>query len=462
MRSRATRGSGSARRAVSRPPGHRGRGQRRCPCRPDLDPDGALRIVLGVSRCLIPASALVGGLQLALLNPVIALLLSALFGADPGQVGLVLAIMNASGFLAALVIPAWADRRRDYAGPMILCAALTLATVLSLAATTSLTVAGIVLVVLAGPAGVWSGMLFALQRSEGSSPEQVVRTRAVFSVAWVAGPPLATGVMTGFGDRAVLLLIAADALGSLGLSVAIRTSVRRAAARTEPAEGEGATGRAGGTGPGHGPAGRGSADDGRADEGVAAARRPGRRLELVVVVLAITALQAGNAGSVTAMPLLVTEHLHLATVWAGVALGVCAALEAPALLLLGRLTRTIRPTTLLAAGALLAALYYALVPLLASPLALVALQIPNALGIAALTGVGLAWMQEAIDRPGLASGVYLNSRRAGAILTGPLLALAALGASGYGLTFWAFALLAAVAALAIRLVGGREEAPSAR
>ncbi|MFE5774863.1 MFS transporter [Brachybacterium sp. NPDC056505] len=408
-------------------------------------------------RYLIPASALVGGLQLALLNPVIALLLSALFGADPGQVGLVLAIMNASGFLAALVIPAWADRRRDYAGPMILCAALTLATVLSLAATTSLTVAGIVLVVLAGPAGVWSGMLFALQRSEGSSSEQVVRTRAVFSVAWVAGPPLATGVMTGFGDRAVLLLIAAVALGSLALSVAIRRSVLRAAARTDPAEGEDARGRADGTG-----TGRAHGRAGDADDGAAAPRRPARRLELVVVVLAITALQAGNAGSVTAMPLLVTEHLRLATVWAGVALGVCAALEAPALLLLGRLTRTIRPTTLLAAGALLAALYYALVPLMASPAALVALQIPNALGIAALTGVGLAWMQEAIDRPGLASGVYLNSRRAGAILTGPLLALAALGASGYGLTFWAFALLAALAALAIRLVGGREEAPSAR
>lgn len=408
-------------------------------------------------RYLIPASALVGGLQLALLNPVIALLLSALFGADPGQVGLVLAIMNASGFLAALVIPAWADRRRDYAGPMILCAALTLATVLSLAATTSLTVAGIVLVVLAGPAGVWSGMLFALQRSEGSSSEQVVRTRAVFSVAWVAGPPLATGVMTGFDDRAVLLLIAAVALGSLALSVAIRRSVRRAAARPDPAGGEDARGRADGTESGHAHGRPGDADD-----GAAAARRPARRLELVVVVLAITALQAGNAGSVTAMPLLVTEHLRLATVWAGVALGVCAALEAPALLLLGRLTRTIRPTTLLAAGALLAALYYALVPLMASPAALVALQIPNALGIAALTGVGLAWMQEAIDRPGLASGVYLNSRRAGAILTGPLLALAALGASGYGLTFWAFALLAALAALAIRLVGGREEAPSAR
>lgn len=408
-------------------------------------------------RYLIPASALVGGLQLALLNPVIALLLSALFGADPGQVGLVLAIMNGSGFLAALVIPAWADRRRDYAGPMILCAALTLATVLSLAATTSLTVAGIVLVVLAGPAGVWSGMLFALQRSEGSSSEQVVRTRAVFSVAWVAGPPLATGVMTGFGDRAVLLLIAAVALGSLALSVAIRRSVRRAAARTDPAEGEDARGRADGTG-----TGRAHGRDGDADDGAAAPRRPAHRLELVVVVLAITALQAGNAGSVTAMPLLVTERLRLATVWAGVALGVCAALEAPALLLLGRLTRTIRPTTLLAAGALLAALYYALVPLVVSPAALVALQIPNALGIAALTGVGLAWMQEAIDRPGLASGVYLNSRRAGAILTGPLLALAALGASGYGLTFWAFALLAALAALAIRLVGGREEAPSAR
>ncbi|WP_165831811.1 MFS transporter [Brachybacterium endophyticum] len=397
-----------------------------------------------MTRFLVPASALVGGLQLALLNPVIALLLASLFDAGPGEVGLVLAIMNASGFLAAILIPAWADRHGDYTRPMILCAALTLATVLALAVVSSLTLAGIVLVVLAGPAGVWSGMLFAQQRASGADSEQVVRTRAVFSVAWVAGPPLATGVMTGFGDRAVLLLIAAVAAGSIALSILLDRAVASARKRRSEAGDAGS--------PDDPDAGPGSGPDTTGDAALPEQRRTGR-LELVVVTAAITALQAGNAGSVTAMPLLVTDHLALAPVWAGAALGTCAALEAPALLLMGRLTRSLRPTALLAAGAVLGAVYYAVVPLLASPVALVGLQILNALSIAALSGIALAWMQEAIAGPGLASGIYLNSRRVGAIVSGPLLGLAALGTLGYAITFWAFALLAALAGLAIALVG---------
>lgn len=184
-----------------------------------------------VRRFLLPSAALVGGLQLALLNPVIALLLTALYGASAAETGLILAIMNASGFVAAIVIPAWADRRREYLMPMFLCGALTLATAVLLAVTTSLAVAGIVLVVLAGPAGTWSGLLFAHQRASGGTSEEVIRIRAVFSVAWVAGPPLATGVMTGFGDRMVLVLIAAVAAASLIINLALSASIDR---RTHP------------------------------------------------------------------------------------------------------------------------------------------------------------------------------------------------------------------------------------
>jgi SET family sugar efflux transporter-like MFS transporter len=393
-------------------------------------------------RVLIPTAALVGGLQLALLNPVIALLLSALYGATPGQVGLVLAIMNASGFVAAIVLPAWADRRREYLVPMFVCGVLTLATAVLLAVVTSLTAAAVVLVVLAGPAGVWSGLLFAHQRHRGDSSEQVIRTRAMFSVAWVAGPPLATGAMTGFGDHSVLLLIAVVAAASLGLNLLLQRQQR--ADRTRGKERSAA-----------------DAEDAGGPDGGSGAGTPSgsvlsvSKVELVAVVVAITGLQAANAGAVTTTPLLVTDRLELPTVWAGIALGLCAALEIPALLGVGRLTRYLNSTTLLVAGAFIGVLYYGLVPLASSPVLLLALQIPNALTIATLSGVGLTWFQEAIDLPGAASGIYLNARRVGSILIGPVLATAALSPLGYAIPFWVFAALSLAAALLIGGIGLR-------
>ena len=68
--------------------------------------------------------------------------------------GWVLAICNASGFIASLLLPAYADKKHDYLGPMLLCAALTLLLAVVLAVVTSLPAATIALVVIGGPAGV--------------------------------------------------------------------------------------------------------------------------------------------------------------------------------------------------------------------------------------------------------------------------------------------------------------------
>ena len=39
-----------------------------------------------------------------------------------------------------------------------------------------------------------------------------MNTRAIVSVAWIAGPPLATLIIGAFGDRAILLAIGAVAI----------------------------------------------------------------------------------------------------------------------------------------------------------------------------------------------------------------------------------------------------------
>jgi SET family sugar efflux transporter-like MFS transporter len=145
-----------------------------------------------VKRLLIPSAALLWGLQFAFLNPALALLLVALFDATAAEVGWVLAVYNGSGFVASLVLPAYADRKGNYLWPLLACGVLTLALAVLLFITTSFPTAVIGLLVLGGPAGVGSSLLFAYLKYSGASPADVVNTRAIVSVAWVAGPPLAT------------------------------------------------------------------------------------------------------------------------------------------------------------------------------------------------------------------------------------------------------------------------------
>ncbi|MFF5076545.1 MFS transporter [Actinoplanes sp. NPDC000266] len=71
--------------------------------------------------------ALLWGFQFAFLNPALALLLVVVFDAGAGEVGWALAVYNAGGFVASLLLPAYADRRRDYVRPMLACGVLTLA-----------------------------------------------------------------------------------------------------------------------------------------------------------------------------------------------------------------------------------------------------------------------------------------------------------------------------------------------
>ena len=98
-----------------------------------------------MKRLLVPSAALLWGLQIAFLVPALALILVTLYDASTAEVGWILAIYNASGFIASLLIPAYADRRQDYLRPMLGCGVLTLLLAIILAATTSLPIAVVAL-----------------------------------------------------------------------------------------------------------------------------------------------------------------------------------------------------------------------------------------------------------------------------------------------------------------------------
>ena len=368
-----------------------------------------------MNRLLVPSSALLWGLQIAFLSPALALILVNLYGATTADVGWVLAVYNASGFAASLLIPAYADKKQDYLGPMLVCGALTVVLVVALGVVTTLPLATVALVVIGGPAGVGSSMLFAHLRHSGARPADIVNTRAIVSVAWVAGPPLATLIIGWFGNRAILLAIAAVAV----LNIASTTALMRHRQRLARASG----------GPPAAPVHDGP------DVG---------RLAVVLITAAFVLLQAANATGMTMLTIYVTETVGLDVLWAGIALGVAAALEVPALILIGRLTERFSSFGLIATGCLAGIGYYVGLAFVHEPVALIALQPLNAWCFAGIGGVGLTLFQQIIPRPGLSTGLYLNTRRIGSIVSGPMIAfgsLTALGQRGIFLTCGAVTLL---------------------
>jgi hypothetical protein len=243
-----------------------------------------------VRRLLVPSAALLWGLQIAFLSPALALILVTLYDASTAQVGWILTVYNASGFVASLLIPSYADRREDYLLPMLACGVLTLVLALVLAFTTSLAVAVVALVVVGGPAGVGSSMLYAHLRHSGAKPADIVNTRAIVSVAWIAGPPLATLIIGAFGNRAILLAIGAIAV------LVIATTVVMIFQRTAI--------------PDHDGPAKAAADD----------RLALRKRAVVLIVAAFVLLQAANATVTSIMTLFVTETMRIDVIWAGIAL----------------------------------------------------------------------------------------------------------------------------------------------
>ena len=392
-----------------------------------------------LKRLLIPSAALLWGLQFAFLNPALALLLVALFDANAAEVGWVLAVYNGSGFIASLVLPAYADRKGNYLWPLLACGLLTLALAVLLYVTTSFSIAVIGLLVLGGPAGVGSSLLFAHLKYSGARPSEVVNTRAIVSVAWVAGPPLATFIIGTFGDRAVLLAIAAVAVLNIATTAAMLAG--------RPAE-RAKTGEA--TKPAETPADNPTMS----------------KAGIAVIVGAFIALQAANSAAVSIMSLFVTETLGLDVMWAGVALGVAAALEIPALLLIGRLSYRFSNLRLIASGCVVGIAYYAAMVFVPGPVLLIGLQVLDAWFFAVVAGVGLTLFQQIIPRPGLASGLFVNTRRLGAIVSGAVIGLGSRTPLGYAGIFALCAALTAVALIAIgvaaritkREIRGRETA----
>ena len=192
-----------------------------------------------VKRLLVPSAALLWGLPITFLSPALALILVTLYDAwtePPGRVDPHRLQRQRVRRLAAH--PFLPTHREDCLLPMLACGVLTLVLALVLAFTTSLAVAVIALVVVGGPAGVGSSMLYAHLRHSGAKPADIVNTHAIVSVAWIAGPPLATLIIGAFGNRAILLAIGAIAVLVIATTVVMISSGPPHSIMGDPAKAE--------------------------------------------------------------------------------------------------------------------------------------------------------------------------------------------------------------------------------
>lgn len=256
--------------------------------------------------------------------------------------------------------------------------------------------------------------------------------RTVFSAAWVAGPSLGAFLLGAQGKNFIYVYAMGTGMYALAALVAIfrlrevgtpGKRTRRPAepgARTaaEPGAAESRT--------------RDSAASGRPDAIEAATR--GAELDaapeapwstLLVTTLAFTLLQAPMTLAVQALTLFLRDDLGVSVRTAGIILGTCAALEVPLTLSLGALSSRIPLRILVLAGSACGIAYYTVVALASSTWMLICAQLLNATFIAAVSGLGISYMQALRPRhPGQATTLFTNTFPIGSLLAGPLFGVA--------------------------------------
>lgn len=183
---------------------------------------------------------------------------------------------------------------------------------------------------------------------------------------------------------------------------------------------------------------------------------------------AATAVNVADQMYLIVIALYVTRDLHLSAALVGLMAGICAALEIPLMIAVGRVADRIGKLRIVAAAAVLAVLFFCLLPVAGTAPVLIALQLPNAMWTAVLTSIPMVVVQEEIPGgAGTASSLYSATFPIAQLLAGAVTGVVAAQA-GYRNVFWICAgfCALAVAFLLWRTVsrdlgGNRTRAPEA-
>jgi SET family sugar efflux transporter-like MFS transporter len=367
-----------------------------------------------IGRALLPLGCLflAVGISTALFNPFLSLFLSTDVDAGPLKITFFLIVAPLGGVLGSVLVGRLSDRRPIRRRLLIAGA------VAGLIGTglTAVVRDYWVLLALAVTAFALAGSLFpqsfayARQVLERDDPARaalgISALRTVFSLAWVAGPPLAAFLLDAgsfvwvYGTAALMYALAAV----VAIFWLDEVPAPAAAAPDTP--------------------------DAPVDD-----RLDAPRWTLWLTAAAFTLLQTPLTLAVQALPLFISTDVGGDVGDAGLLLGLCAALEIPLMLGLGVLATRLPLRGLLFGGAACGVAYYALVAVATDLWLLVGGQVLNALFIAAVSGLGISYMQNMLPRqPGRATTLFTNSFPLGAMLAGPLFGVAQ--HFDYRLAYW--------------------------
>ena len=359
------------------------------------------------------------GIAGALQAPTLSLFLSREVGAQPFWVGLFYTVNAIAGILVSLWLAKRSDSRGDRRKLIMLCCAMAIGNALLFAFNRhyfTLITCGVLLASIANTA---MPQLFALAReyADNSAREVVMFSsvmRAQLSLAWVIGPPLAFMIALNYGFTTMFCI----AGGIFAVSLALIALILPSVARVEQA----------------------------ADVPVTRVSGWGDK-NVRLLFIASTLMWTCNTMYIIDMPLWISADLGLPDKLAGILMGTAAGLEIPAMILAGFYVKRFGKRRMMTLAVAAGVLFYIGLIFFHSHVALLALQLFNAIFIGIVAGIGMLWFQDLMPgRAGSATTLFTNSISTGVILAGVIQGALA-QYFGHGSVYWGIAGLSMVTLL---------------
>ncbi|EKG7110881.1 sugar efflux transporter SetA [Escherichia coli] len=357
------------------------------------------------------------GVAGALQAPTLSLFLSREVGAQPFWIGLFYTVNAIAGIGVSLWLAKRSDSQGDRRKLIIFCCLMAIGNALLFAFNRhylTLITCGVLLASLANTA---MPQLFALAReyADNSAREVVMFSsvmRAQLSLAWVIGPPLAFMLALNYGFTVMFSIAAGIFTLSLVLIAFMLPSVARVELPSENAL---------------------SMQGGWQDSNVR------------MLFVASTLMWTCNTMYIIDMPLWISSELGLPDKLAGFLMGTAAGLEIPAMILAGYYVKRYGKRRMMVIAVAAGVLFYTGLIFFHSRMALITLQLFNAVFIGIVAGIGMLWFQDLMPgRAGAATTLFTNSISTGVILAGVIQGAIA-QSWGHFAVYWVIAVISVVA-----------------
>ncbi|EEW6175941.1 sugar efflux transporter SetA [Escherichia coli] len=357
------------------------------------------------------------GVAGALQAPTLSLFLSREVGAQPFWIGLFYTVNALAGIGVSLWLAKRSDSQGDRRKLIIFCCLMAIGNALLFAFNRhylTLITCGVLLASLANTA---MPQLFALAReyADNSAREVVMFSsvmRAQLSLAWVIGPPLAFMLALNYGFTVMFSIAAGIFTLSLVLIAFMLPSVARVELPSENAL---------------------SMQGGWQDSNVR------------MLFVASTLMWTCNTMYIIDMPLWISSELGLPDKLAGFLMGTAAGLEIPAMILAGYYVKRYGKRRMMVIAVAAGVLFYTGLIFFHSRMALMTLQLFNAVFIGIVAGIGMLWFQDLMPgRAGAATTLFTNSISTGVILAGVIQGAIA-QSWGHFAVYWVIAVISVVA-----------------